>query len=84
MVLSDYEKQPWYIRWYRWWRYMPPRIILACYRLIKWSVTGMQPEIFMTRWETIILIYQGTTARAQLDMGACISSDELREDIDGS
>lgn len=81
MILSNYERQSWYIRWYRWWRHMPLAVFKSMFALVWWIITGMQLKGECNKRETIRLIWRSFTTKAEYKMGNCVSIDKIIQEL---
>lgn len=76
-----YQNQPWYIRAFRWWRYMPPAYLRVVWKILLWSWRDsiLWDEYDNTWWKRASLIYDLEMGGADCHMRHVYSMDEVRE-----
>ncbi len=88
IVCGDWDEstrwiyQPWYVKVYRWFRYIPLAYAIVFFDLNCWACAGARPlkideDCVLSRWETIEHILTVRLSLASSDMGRCESAVEL-------
>ncbi len=86
-----WQFQPWYIKVYRWSRYIVPSYFVGVYRIVVWLCHGAAPVVFegddefpelrFTRWETFKHIWTCTRSIASIDAGNYMTTKELIDSL---